>query len=207
MHSEPCRPTEPDLAILHGIRCTGTVSTDRLATAVGRATADVESDLIDLGAARLVSFHGGPVGGWGLTDAGRAEAERRIVAEAAPVRDVIAAAYAEFLALNPILLQVCTDWQLRSSEAPPVVNDHGDRDYDAAVLGRLDAVARDVEPIVARLAAALARFDRYRARLSEARERVAEGDGAYLADGMDSYHAVWFQLHEDLLVTLGRTRW
>jgi predicted transcriptional regulator len=184
----------------------GTVSTERLATAVGRAAADVESDLIDLGASGLVGFHGS-VGGWGLTDAGRAEAERRIVAEAEPVRGVIAAAYEEFLVINPVLLQVCTDWQLRSSDGPPVMNDHTDTGYDAAVLGRLDAVAREVEPILALLAATLTRFDRYRHRLSEALERVADGDGSCVADGMDSYHAVWFQLHEDLLATLGQTRW
>ena len=32
------------------------------------------------------------------------------------------------------------------------------------------------------------------------------GNHAYLADGLESYHTVWFQLHEDLLTTLGISR-
>ena len=204
---EPPRPTDPDLVLLHGLRCTGMASLERLAGAVDRAASDVESDLIDLGAAGLVSHHGGSVPGWALTGAGREEADRRILAEAAPVRDVVAAAYEDFLALNPVLLQVCTDWQLRSSDGPPLLNDHTDAAHDAAVLDRLAAVVRDVEPILSRLAAVLPRFDRYRARLSDARGRAAAGDGTFVADGMESCHAVWFQLHEDLLATLGQTRW
>lgn len=33
------------------------------------------------------------------------------------------------------------------------------------------------------------------------------GDPAAVTESTESYHAVWFQLHEDLLVTLGRPRW
>jgi hypothetical protein len=32
------------------------------------------------------------------------------------------------------------------------------------------------------------------------------GNHVYLADGLESYHTVWFQIHEDFLTTLGISR-
>ncbi|HET6478567.1 MAG TPA: transcriptional regulator, partial [Actinoplanes sp.] len=62
------------------------------------------------------------------------------------------------------------------------------------------------EPVCLELAAALPRFGRYRERLGAALGRARGGALEELADSLTSYHVVWFQLHEDLLVTLGRTR-
>jgi hypothetical protein len=50
------------------------------------------------------------------------------------------------------------------------------------------------------------RFALYGTRLTTALDRVLGGNPAYVADTLDSYHTVWFQLHEDLLVTLGISR-
>jgi hypothetical protein len=52
----------------------------------------------------------------------------------------------------------------------------------------------------------LTRFALYRTRLTIALERALGGNIAYVTDTVDSYHSVWFQLHEDLLVTLGISR-
>jgi pyruvate,orthophosphate dikinase len=47
----------------------------------------------------------------------------------------------------------------------------------------------------------------YRQRLLRAAERVADGDTNYLASPrIDSFHNVWFELHEDLIRLAGRTR-
>jgi hypothetical protein len=50
------------------------------------------------------------------------------------------------------------------------------------------------------------RFGRYRVRLSDALARARSGAGGYVTEEMASYHSVWFQLHEDLLATLGIPR-
>jgi hypothetical protein len=51
------------------------------------------------------------------------------------------------------------------------------------------------------------RFGDYRSRLRAARTRVEDGDAAWLTSPrIDSYHTVWMQLHEDLLLALGRDR-
>jgi hypothetical protein len=51
------------------------------------------------------------------------------------------------------------------------------------------------------------RFEGYRPRLRDARERVNEGEHEWLTSPrIDSYHTVWMQLHEDLLLALGLDR-
>ncbi len=53
----------------------------------------------------------------------------------------------------------------------------------------------------------LARFDGYGTRFATALGRVQAGDHAWVDGvGRDSCHAVWFELHEDLIATLGLSR-
>jgi hypothetical protein len=57
------------------------------------------------------------------------------------------------------------------------------------------------------LADALDRFAHYGPRLGHAIDRVEAGEVEYATKPMiDSYHTVWFELHEDLLSTLGKER-
>jgi hypothetical protein len=75
------------------------------------------------------------------------------------------------------------------------------------VVGRLADLDSKVQPICADLGAALDRFGRYGARLADALERVRGGDHDWFTKPMiASYHTVWFELHEDLLATLGIER-
>ena len=201
--------SEPDLLVLHTARLAGFSSLSRLAGLVGVDESLVESELIDLGRSGLVYFTPGQFGGWGLTDEGRAISAARITRELdnSGSRPVVTRISGEFLELNPELLQVCTDWQLCSIGGSSQLNDHSDHRYDARVLGRLNGIDRRAQPLCARLAASLARFGAYGGRLSTALDRALAGDSASVASGMDSYHAVWFTLHEDLLTTLGTPRW
>ena len=64
-----------------------------------------------------------------------------------------------------------------------------------------------VRPVLADLRSHLARFASYSQRLRGALERVTEGDRDWFTKPtIDSYHTVWFELHEDLLATLGLER-
>ena len=115
--------------------------------------------------------------------------------------------YEAFLVLNPELLAVCTDWQVVVTSAGEHVNTHDDPDHDAAVLDRLDALHDQVVPVTTALAGTLSRFIGYTDRLTAAHERVRAGDHDWITRPViDSYHTVWFELHEDLLATLGRER-
>jgi pyruvate,orthophosphate dikinase len=88
-----------------------------------------------------------------------------------------------------------------------VFNDHADTAYDAAVLARLGGLHVDVEAWLAPLTAGLPRLARYGIRLGAAAAAAAAGDGKFIASPrVDSYHGVWFELHEDLIGLAGRTR-
>ena len=64
-----------------------------------------------------------------------------------------------------------------------------------------------VQPIVAELAAVLARFASYGPRFATALERVEAGElDWFTKPTIDSFHTVWFELHENLLATLGIER-
>jgi hypothetical protein len=199
---------EPDLVVLHALRCAGFSDLPRVSEVTGLAEPEVESELIDLAVAGLVTRVPGGFGGWGLTEAGRGADAERIAAEldAAGARAAVAAAYDRFLVLNPELLDLCTAWQMRSAGGTTTANDHSDAAYDARVLDRFTDFDERAGVVCAELADALPRFGRYRARLADAIGRARSGAPEYLADRMDSYHAVWFQLHEDLLSTLGIPR-
>jgi hypothetical protein len=68
-------------------------------------------------------------------------------------------------------------------------------------------LSRSLRPIGDQLADDLTRFAGYPDRFSAALERVDHGQRNWV-DGsrIDSCHTVWFELHEDLLSTLGLER-
>jgi hypothetical protein len=113
-------------------------------------------------------------------------------------------AYKRFLVLNPELLRLCTEWQVRPNGA---TNDHTNPEYDWALFDRLSSVDDRVGPLVASVARAVDRFGGYRGRLREARRKVESGaPDWFTSPRLDSYHTVWMQLHEDLLLALGKER-
>jgi hypothetical protein len=196
-----------DLLVLHALRCVGTAGLERVAATTGLSESDVESELIDHAVAGLVTRFA-EFGVWSLTDAGKTVAVERITAEleSAGVRPAVAKAFDGFLVLNPELLDLCTAWQLRSVDGVMIANDHRDVSYDARVLDRFADFHERAAVVCAELSSALPRFGRYRVRLTEALDRGRSGEWEHLADSTASYHVVWAELHEDLLVTLGIPR-
>jgi hypothetical protein len=64
-----------------------------------------------------------------------------------------------------------------------------------------------VRPVTADLREALERVSGYGSRLRAALEKVVDGKHEWFTKPViDSYHTVWFELHEDLLRMLGRER-
>jgi hypothetical protein len=177
--------------VLHALRCMGFTGTNRVATATGLSASTVESELIDLAVAGLVTHTPGTFGGWGLTETGRAADAENVTSEVDDVRDAVAGCYDDFLVLNPELLDICAAWQTRPGEK---------------VLPVLTGFHTRADAVLARLSVALQRFGRYRERLTTALGRASAGRPEYVTNDVESYHAVWFQLHEDLLATLGIPR-
>ena len=118
------------------------------------------------------------------------------------------AIYRRFLEHNQPFLSLCTDWQVRMIDGEQVPNDHGDAEYDTMIIGRLADADADMQPICADLAAL---FDRFRSlrtpSFAEALAKVQAGEIEWFTKPMiESYHTLWFELHEDLLASLGIDR-
>ncbi|BCJ70294.1 transcriptional regulator [Polymorphospora rubra] len=205
------RDSSPDLLVLHAVRLRGFADTPALAHRFGLDPGPTGKSLRDHEARGLVQrteFAG--TAGWSLTDAGRAENERLLAAELAQTADpdAVRRAYGTFLPLNGLLRNACTDWQLRPTPDDPLAsNDHTDPAWDAGVIHELAVLARALTPVADRLGKVLTRFRGYDTRFSAALARARAGDTAWVdRTDVDSCHRVWFELHEDLIATLGIDR-
>jgi pyruvate,orthophosphate dikinase len=103
--------------------------------------------------------------------------------------------------------EAVTAWQLRSDGGTQALNDHSDPAYDATVLDHVTALHEDVARWVSSMPKAPPRLDRYVERLARALALAQGGDHRFVASPkVDSYHGVWFELHEELIQLAGRTR-
>jgi hypothetical protein len=187
-----------ELAVLQSVRLKGRVSRDDLAATLG--SEDVGDTVGGLVEAGLLAD--GPT--LRISPEGRARLEELLTSERQQIdAAAILAAHGEFRSVNLEFKALVTDWQLRGGQPNP----HDDADYDAAVLARLDEVHHRVTPIVDAAAAELPRLGRYAAKLQTALDRVRAGQTMWLSRPLiDSYHTVWFELHEELILAAGLTR-
>ena len=195
--------------MLHGLRLKGFADTPDLGATSGLDQSTVDTTLTALAGDGAVLHREGRISGWALTPAGREQHAAQVALEVkeSGARDGVEKAYRRFLEVNNELLSVCTDWQIRTVNGQQTPNDHSDSSYDAAVIERLAAIDSGIQPVCADLAALLERFRRYGPRLAVALDKVRGGEVEWFTKPMiDSYHTVWFELHEDLLVTLGIER-
>ena len=136
----------------------------------------------------------------------RASEQRDAEREAWGIADA-ATALDAFVALDHRVKAAVTAWQLRDDASGPVVNDHADAVYDRTVLDRLAAIHADAATWFIEPEQGCPRLAGYRIRLGRAIEQVVAGDGRFVASPrVDSFHGIWFELHEDLIRLAGRSR-
>ncbi|MGW1341489.1 transcriptional regulator [Kribbella sp. NPDC002412] len=201
----------PELLTLHAVRLLGVAADEAVARRFALDSAVVKELLLDYQAFGWVSWSAfAGVGGWSLTDSGRAQNERGLKAElgASGGVETVTEVYAGFLPLNARLQMACTNWQLRPTPGDPLAfNDHTDAAWDEQVIAELADLAEHLHPLSDRLAALLDRFRGYHARFAAALDRARAGDPAWIDQtSVDSCHKVWFELHEDLIATLNVSR-
>ncbi|HSL97143.1 MAG TPA: pyruvate, phosphate dikinase [Candidatus Deferrimicrobiaceae bacterium] len=148
------------------------------------------------------------VGSVRLTDAGKRAAHEAVERTAAAWgRPAAEAALDTFLDLDARMKATVTAWQLREVGGEQIINDHTDAAYDGRVLADLAALHGDAAAWLEPLVGGLPRLATYVTRLEHANAAAQAGDGRFVASPrVDSYHSVWFELHEDLILHAGRTR-
>jgi pyruvate,orthophosphate dikinase len=191
-----------ELSLLRLLGLKRRASAEILADALSLTPVDVLASYLPLCERALCAKAGGVLQ---LTRSGQDRlalllAEERAHADPAAV----VALYEEFCVHDAELKQIMTAWQLRGDGTP---NDHRDAEYDGAVLQRLADLNSRAGPLVQRLGQLSPRLAGYGTRLDRAATRIAAGEHSYVAKLIaDSYHTVWFELHEDLISLAGLTR-
>lgn len=116
-------------------------------------------------------------------------------------RAVVAQVHRDFLPLNDVVAAAaCTAWQLAELgiAGQPVTL--------TATITTLEQPAQELAALEARLTEHLTRFTGYHQRFAAALDRADTAPAWITATDRDSCHRVWFELHEDLIATLGLTR-
>ena len=145
--------------------------------------------------------------GYKVTELGRSRVDELYAREREQAGPVIDDVYASFAPINDEVKQIVTDWQLRPVGGELVTNDHRDHRHDEGVIDRLRRTDAKVATAQAPLTISLARFEVYPQRLERALTQLCDGDHSMLAAPLkDSYHTVWFELHEELIILAGRNR-
>ncbi|QII07718.1 transcriptional regulator [Rhodococcoides fascians A25f] len=203
--------SSPELLVLHSVRILGFADTPVIAHRFGVDTAQAEELLLDAQACGWIQRgEFADVRGWSLTELGRTvnEHQLREEREATGRTDVVRSVYRSFLPLNERLLRACTDWQLRPTDTNRLtVNDHSDRVWDQRILDELASIGDALSPLVDQLSSAFARFAGYDSRFGAASRLARAGEHNWVdRTDVDSCHKVWFELHEDLIATLGIDR-
>jgi hypothetical protein len=199
-------PGELEFLALHGLAVKKVGNAAAVAEVLGEDTARVEAALrADVEAGRAVEaremFMATPAGReWLVESYPSAFGAFRSTPEATE-------AYERFERLNRELLRLFTEWQMMPAGGEAVPNDHSDPDYDHRIVDRLGALHERAHRPLEQFADLDPRLGQYRHRLEAAHDRILAGDNDYVSGArVDSYHTVWFELHEDLLRMLGRER-
>ncbi len=197
------RQVTPDRC-LHAISIKGFAQLAGLADALLAPPDEVQRVVGQLATEALVVA---TAGAYRLTDAGTSRAAELLAAEQSSWGlDAARAALEAFAVLDHRMKETVTAWQLRDPAAQ-VMNDHTDAEYDRGVLERLAALHADVLNWLEPLKSDLPRLADYGVRLGRALEQAQAGDQRFVASPrVDSYHGIWFELHEDLIRLAGRTR-
>ncbi|OZF57570.1 hypothetical protein CH293_02275 [Rhodococcus sp. 14-2470-1b] len=128
-------------------------------------------------------------------------ADERASAEIASAMDLFESG------VNKQVLALTTAWQEVEVAGERQPNDHSDTAYDAKIIDKLGAVLDKTSTVLAPLITTQPSVDRFLSRISDALTRAEDGELDYVSSvRIDSFHTVWFQMHEHILRITGRER-
>ena len=197
-------PSAPFFRTFHALRIKGFAKAEMVAEVADLPLVVVEEHLSALAQREWAMFREARQL-WQLTPVGREEHRISLTEDvgSSPLTAELREPYGTFLTINEDFKALCGEWQLRDGEP----NDHTDETYDQQVVQRLVALHARAEPVVSRMGEVLVRLAPYGPRLARTCRRVVEGETKMFTGVMcGSYHDVWMELHEDLILTQGIDR-
>jgi hypothetical protein len=198
---------EPRQLALHTLTLRQLASAEQLSEITGQDVTAVEAALEQsLTDGTVIAARGNHM----ISPAGRAALDAVYPEAFAALRadPTVAAAMDAFeTGVNKQVLALTTDWQTVEVDGERVANDHGDADHDAKVLDRLGRTHEKARKVLQPIVDADPLVERFLDRLGTALVRAEGGETDYVSGvRVDSFHTVWFQMHEHLLRLTGRER-
>jgi DNA-binding IscR family transcriptional regulator len=189
------------LAVMHAVRVKGVATDEAITQSTGLPADVVAETLAHLSRSGEAVHRDGRAPGWRLTAEGKTRHQHDLAAalQEADLTPVIAF-HSAFTELNNRFKETCTRWQLRGE----ALNDHTDGEYDSSVIAQVGAIH---VALAEACAVALELTSSYLRRFEHAFGRLSSGDNDALARPLSgSYHDVWMELHQDLILRLGLSR-
>jgi hypothetical protein len=180
------------LASLMVVRVQGIASLQRAAAALDVSEEDARQRLNALAAEELVSERTGRVAGFSLTPKGAETFDKLLAEEGLRTSEDLRDRYDRFMTVDPLVKRTCSRSQ---SDGPE------------AALDDLLPLHDKARSCLRKIAQCAPRYATYLTRLDRCVERLSDGDHtAFTKPLAESYHQVWWELHQDLLLTLGLER-
>jgi hypothetical protein len=134
--------------------------------------------------------------GYMLDEPGREAFEAALLAEREQLDlELLGSIYEHFLAVNGPFKACSSRWQV------------ADADGQFELLEEISGIVSRTVAVLGRTSEVVPRFDGYADRLKGALARTEEGELDYaVSPRVDSLHTIWMEIHEDYLLTLGRSR-
>ncbi|MCE9623182.1 MAG: MarR family transcriptional regulator [Actinomycetia bacterium] len=196
--------SDPFFRTFHALRIKGFATAETVAEVAGLPCAVVDEHLAGLKGREWATFREARQL-WQLTPIGRDEHCAALAGDVGVgnLAEALRSSYEAFLTLNETFKSLCGAWQLKNGEP----NDHSDSSYDQVVVQQLVGLNDKAIPVVTGMGAVLSRLGPYAQRLDATCQRVTNGETNMFTGVMcGSYHDVWMELHEDLILTQGIDR-
>lgn len=174
------------------LRVQGIASVERASAALDVDAETGQATLQSLVAADLATERTGRLAGFALQPAGAERLDKLLADEDLRTSEALRDCYDRFTAVDPLVKQTCTRSQLESPEA---------------ALDDLVRLHDRTKACLRKVVACAPRYAPYASRLDACIDRLLDGDHtAFTKPLAESYHQVWWELHQDLLLTLGLER-
>lgn len=186
------RSIDPERATLQYLAMHGIGETAELERAT--ETSDVGSTLSSLQSDGYVEEEGF----WYLTDAGEDRLDELCRERfSADERQQLQEIFDDFEALDARFKALSEEWQQTEDAKRRGAILEQLEHLHTALVGLFDELGDEPRAV----------YEQYLDRLASAANRISEGESEYFTGAdVDSYHTIWFELHDDLLRTLGRDR-
>ena len=145
---------------------------------------------------------------WQIEKAGEREIEkyRQKLLENSKIKNIILEYCKDFEELNKKFKELVTRWQIKEKDGVMVPNDHSDPEYDLAIIEQLRLIHEETKKLLIKISNIFPVYKRYISRFEKALKLLMDGNIEYMDLARNSYHNIWFELHESLLKLSGMKR-